>query len=111
MVKFTEVLTYPFRNVKDFLIGGVINIFFWAIIPLFFIFGYLVRIMQNTINNVDMIPDWKEWKDLAKKGIDSIFIIIVYIIVPLIVLIAAPRFRSAYPKLLEFSGIPFKQDD
>ena len=88
MVKFTEVLTYPFRNSKDFLIGGIINIFFWAVIPLFFIFGYLIRIMRNTINNIDMIPDWNEWKDLAKKGIDAIFIVAVYVVIPLIIFIA-----------------------
>jgi hypothetical protein len=66
-------LTYLFdddRWVVKLLIGTVLMIFGFLIIPIFFVQGYLVKIVRNMLDGLEKpLPEWEDWGKLFMDGL------------------------------------------
>jgi len=50
-------------------IGGVIALFSFLLLPIFFLIGYQLAVMRNVIKNVEHpLPAWENWGELFKEG-------------------------------------------
>ncbi len=56
--------------IKKIVIGGVIALFSFLLIPIFFLIGYQVAIVRNVMNGEeDPLPEWEEWGQLFMDGL------------------------------------------
>lgn len=80
-------LGYPFRGewVGRIVIGGALTLLSFLLLPILPVYGYLVRVLADTIDGAAEPPEWTDWGDLLVTGIASIVIVIAYAIVPLFV--------------------------
>ena len=83
---FGEAFRYPFQKVASILIGGVLYLLSFLIIPVFFVEGYFVRVMADTIEGKDDMPEWSDWGYLFGKGVGAFVISIVYLLIPMIII-------------------------
>ncbi len=72
--------------VRTVAIGGLLSILSVLIIPIFFILGYLVRVLRQTATGNDEPPVFDEWGDLGVDGAKAFVIAFVYSFVPLALL-------------------------
>jgi hypothetical protein len=80
--------SYPTNRadwIKTVLIGGVLSFFGILLIPLFVVYGYVIRVVRATIDGEDEPPVFEEWGDLLVEGLKAWLIGVVYMLVPLIV--------------------------
>jgi hypothetical protein len=81
----TESLDY-LRDSDDaletVLIGGVLLIFSWLLVPLFAVMGYIVRVVRRTAAGNDEAPAFEDWEDLVVTGAKAFAIQFVYGVVP-----------------------------
>lgn len=85
MVNYIESLKYPFLDKKNFLIGFLMSVFWWLIIPMFFVFGYIVESIRETLQGNDNLPNWftsQNWKKFFMHGIMLTLILMIYILPP-----------------------------
>lgn len=78
-------LTYPTRGeswIARFLIGGVLSLLSFLILPAFIVTGYLVRALGSTIRGDPDPPDWEDWGGLLVDGLKATLVILVYAVVP-----------------------------
>jgi hypothetical protein len=67
--------TFPFEGQdwqKRFVIGAVLMLvsFFIPVIPVIFVFGYIVQVMRRVIEEQDLaLPEWDDW---GKLGVDGL---------------------------------------
>jgi len=87
-VDFGEAFRYPLQNLGNILVGGVLYILGIFIIPAFLVYGYIIQVMSDTIEGKDEMPKWENWGDLLVKGICSFIIVLIYLIAPIIIIIA-----------------------
>ena len=84
----SESITY-LRNsdevVKTVLIGGVLSILSFLLLPAFIVSGYLVRVLQRTMHGNDEAPVFDDWEELLIDGLKAFAIALVYGLVPTIV--------------------------
>jgi hypothetical protein len=75
-------LTYAFdddRWVVKLLIGALLMLFSFLIVPAFFVQGYLVKIVRNMMDGVENpLPEWDDWGKLFMDGLYLIIAGIVY---------------------------------
>ncbi|HET7323864.1 MAG TPA: DUF4013 domain-containing protein [Halococcus sp.] len=71
--------------VKTVLIGGLLSILSFLLIPAFIVSGYLVRVLQRTMNENDEAPVFEDWESLLVDGLKAFAITLVYGLVPTIV--------------------------
>ncbi|MCL7419132.1 MAG: DUF4013 domain-containing protein, partial [Halalkalicoccus sp.] len=74
--------------VTTVLLGGVLTLFAFLLVPLFAVAGYLVRVLDRTANGDDEPPVFDEWGELIVDGLKASAIAFVYALVPTVVLIA-----------------------
>lgn len=74
--------------VRTVIIGGILSLFAFLIVPLFAIAGYLVRVLDRTANGDDEAPVFDDWGDLIVDGAKASAIAFVYALVPAVVLAA-----------------------
>ncbi len=72
--------------VRTVAIGGLLSILSVLIIPIFFVLGYLVRVLRQTTTGNDEPPVFDEWGDLGVDGAKAFVIAFVYSFVPLALL-------------------------
>lgn len=87
---FNEVITYPLQREdwpKTILIGGVLSLLGFLIIPFLFVYGYIVRTIQVSGTEGSSPPAFEGWSDLLVDGIKAWVIGIVYMLIPLLVAI------------------------
>ncbi|RZN60864.1 DUF4013 domain-containing protein [Methanonatronarchaeum sp. AMET6-2] len=80
-------LTYPIEGdgaLKNILIGGILLIFSWLLIPAFIAIGYLIKVGSTTTQNKDLMPAFGDWFRLLKRGFVGWVIAIAYAIIPLV---------------------------
>lgn len=69
-----KALAYVFddeRWVTKILIGAVVALFSFLIIPAFFLVGYMIEIVRNVMAGVEKpLPEWKEWGKLFMDGLN-----------------------------------------
>ena len=87
-----SAIRYPAESddvVKTVLIGGVLAVFSFLVVPLFVLAGYLVRVFDRTVAGDEVPPAFDEFSEMTVTGIKATVIGIVYGFVPLAVGIAA----------------------
>ncbi|WP_243637752.1 DUF4013 domain-containing protein [Natrarchaeobius oligotrophus] len=67
------------------IIGSVLGLLSFLLIPAFFVAGYLVRVLETTVDGADEPPEFEEWGDLFVKGLVATVISIVYSFVPFVI--------------------------
>lgn len=84
-----EAITYP-RNSDDalrtILIGGVLGILGFLVIPTILVFGYLMRVLRRSMDGLDEPPVFDEWGALLLDGVKGALVVFAYSLLPLIVL-------------------------
>jgi hypothetical protein len=73
---------------RTVIIGGILSLFGFLIVPLFAIMGYLVRVLDRTANGDDEAPVFEDWEELIVEGAKASAITFAYMLIPLAVLIA-----------------------
>ncbi|KYH26671.1 hypothetical protein HAPAU_17710 [Halalkalicoccus paucihalophilus] len=74
--------------VTTVLLGGVMTLFAFLLVPLFAVAGYLVRVLDRTARGDDEPPVFDEWGELIVDGLKASAIAFVYALVPTVVLLA-----------------------
>lgn len=69
-------------RLRTVLIGGVLLIFGWLLLPLFLVMGYAVRVIRRTATGDETVPGFDDWGDLAVTGAKAFVIQFVYGAVP-----------------------------
>ncbi|WP_424006094.1 DUF4013 domain-containing protein [Haloferax denitrificans] len=84
----SESLNY-LRNgedwVKTVLIGGVLGLLSFLIVPTFLVIGYLLRVVRATMKGDEQPPVFDDWGDMAIDGVKGFAIAFVYALVPAII--------------------------
>lgn len=89
MNDLNDVLTYPTESddwVKTVLIGGVLSLFGFLLVPLFLVYGYLVRALRANLEGEPEPPTFDAWGELLVDGLKATIIGFVYMLVPLVVM-------------------------
>lgn len=67
-----EVLSYPFRDPKwleKFLIGSLLFLVSFLVLPLLLIYGYFAEMLRNAIEGKELsLPEWDEWEKKFTEG-------------------------------------------
>lgn len=81
-----DAISYP-RNGEDWLkttlIGGVLLILSFLIVPIFIVQGYFVRVLRSSAKGEEEPPVFDEWGELIVDGLKAFVISLVYVGVPL----------------------------
>lgn len=80
-----EGLSYPFKGDNALgrnVIGGLLVAFSWLIVPGLAHYGYLVRVLRDTVGGEEDPPEFEEWGELILDGVKMLVVSIVYAIVP-----------------------------
>ena len=92
MVDYVEVAKYPLLDIKNFFIGFVMGTLWFLIVPLIFVYGYIVESIRETINQSNKLPHWfslENWLKFFKHGLFVFAIGAIYLLPPLIISAAA----------------------
>lgn len=84
---FEEGMKFPLEGddaVKRIVIGGLLGIFSWLIIPAFALVGYYVQVAQAGVEQHAEPPAFDDWGDLIVQGIVGTVIMIAYAIIPIL---------------------------
>lgn len=83
-----DAINYP-RNreepLQPILIGGVLTLLGFLFVPLLFVGGYLMRVLDQTIADDPEPPTFGDWGDLLMGGITALVIAVVYLLIPAVV--------------------------
>lgn len=88
MVAIGDAISYPMERddwIKTVLIGGVLTIFSFLIIPALPVYGYVVRAIRTSLGGQAEPPAFDDWGSLFVEGIQAWVIGIIYMIIPGIV--------------------------
>lgn len=80
--------TYPTQHdgwLKTVLIGGVLAFFGFLLIPLFVVYGYVVRAIRTSIEGESEPPVFEEWTSLLVEGLKAWLIGVIYLLIPAVV--------------------------
>lgn len=83
-------LSYPMQGdswIGRILIGGIIGFLSILFFPIFIFVGYLVRVLESTINGDPEPPEWDDWGGLFVDGIKATIVGIAYSIIPTVVIL------------------------
>lgn len=81
--KLSQLLSYPFQDndaTKKFLIGSLLALGSFLIVPIFFLLGYFSKIAKR-ISAGDgqlVLPEWENWGDLFKEGARVLGVLFIY---------------------------------
>jgi hypothetical protein len=67
------------------IIGGVLLLFGFLLIPLFLVWGYVVRVLDRTAQGNHEPPVFEEWSELTIDGAKAFAILLAYSLVPVVV--------------------------
>ena len=84
----TDALTYLKDSddvLKTTILGGVFVLLSVLIIPVFFVWGYVVRVLERTGSGDDDAPTFDDWGALTVDGAKAALIALAYSLVPLAV--------------------------
>lgn len=73
---------------RTVIIGGILSLFGFLIVPLFAVAGYLVRVLDRTASGDDEAPVFEDWGELIVEGAKATAIAFVYALVPMAVFLA-----------------------
>lgn len=85
MPMINDALTYP-TNHDDWkgtiLIGGILSLLGFLLIPLLPVYGYLIRVIRYRLDGDPQPPTFGDWEELFVDGIKAFVIMFVYFIIP-----------------------------
>lgn len=88
MAELGDVITYPTEGdnwlVTTF-IGGVLLFFSFLLIPMFLVYGYLVRVIRTVTADEAEPPSFDDWGSMLVEGLQAWIIGLIYLLIPLIV--------------------------
>lgn len=85
---FQEAITYPTESddwIKTVLIGGLLVLFGVLLVPMFFVYGYLVEVLRGRFDDETVPPEFDDWGDLLLDGFQAWAVGVIYLLIPLIV--------------------------
>jgi len=88
-IDIEAAVTYPTESddwVLTVLIGGILALFSFLLLPLFLVTGYIVRVIRAGIADDPAPPTFDDWGTLLTEGFVGFVVTLVYQLVPLIVL-------------------------
>jgi hypothetical protein len=88
MVDITEAVTYPTESeesVKIILIGGILSLLSFLVIPAILLQGYLIQVIRARFDEAPELPAFDDWGTLLTDGVQALVIGIIYLLVPLLV--------------------------
>lgn len=83
----SDALYYPTRgeqSVLTIILGGVLSLLSILLIPLLFVFGYYVRVLETTANGADEPPQFDDWGSLGVSGLVAVLVTAAYYLVPVL---------------------------
>lgn len=83
-----RAIRYPAGSddvVRTVAIGGVLSLLGFLLVPLVFLAGYGVRVLERTSDGYEEPPAFDEWGELAVTGVQATAIAAVYALVPAVV--------------------------
>ncbi|MFP4590184.1 MAG: DUF4013 domain-containing protein [Halobacteriales archaeon] len=84
-----DAVQYPMNRsnwLTTVIIGGLLWIFSFLLIPLFFVYGIAIRAMQRTMAGDDEPPQFEDWGELLVDGVQAWLIGLIYTIIPLVLM-------------------------
>ncbi|NEU56239.1 DUF4013 domain-containing protein [Halorussus sp. MSC15.2] len=87
---FETALRYPVDGddrIETIVIGGLLTLFSWLLIPAVFVAGYLQRVLARTTAD-DRAPSFDDWGDLFGEGLKAVAVTLAYFAVPVVLLTA-----------------------
>ena len=79
-----EVLSYPFKDPKwleKFLIGSLLFLASFLVLPLLLIYGYFAEMLRNAIEGKELsLPDWDDWEKKFADGARLSLIGLIYML-------------------------------
>lgn len=88
MVDIEAAATYPMESddvVEIVLIGGVLLLFSWLVVPALLAYGYVISAIQSRYEGEAAPPSFEDWETLLVDGAKAVAIGLVYMVVPLLV--------------------------
>ena len=88
MAPIEDAVTYPTENdewLKIILIGGVLTVFGFLIVPMLPVYGYIVRTLRHRLDGQPEPPSFEDWGSLFVDGLQAWIIGIIYLLIPLVV--------------------------
>lgn len=88
MAALGDAITYPMERedwIKNVLIGGILVLFGFLLVPMFLVYGYLVRVIRASMAGRAEPPAFEEWGSLLVEGLQAWIIGLIFMIVPLAV--------------------------
>lgn len=85
-----EALSYPTsgdQGIARILIGGVLMLFFFLIVPLFLVYGYAVRALGAVAQGEETPPAFEDWTGMLVDGVKAWVISLIYSIVPYVIVV------------------------
>ena len=82
-----DAIYYPSRGddaLMTILIGGVLTILSFLLIPIFFVFGYFLRVLEQTVEGDDQPPVFDDWGSLGVQGLLAFVVTFVYYLIPVL---------------------------
>ncbi|MGB9977734.1 DUF4013 domain-containing protein [Methanobacterium sp.] len=74
-------ISYPFSNSKRIIgLGFLLSICSLLIIPVVFAGGYLLRIIENTLNGDYELPPFGQWRKMFIDGLKVITVVLLYML-------------------------------
>lgn len=87
-MEFNDIVTYPMGRddwLKTILIGGVLTFLSILVVPIFLVYGYILRTIRGCLVGETEPPVFDEWGELLVDGLQAAIIGIIYMIVPILV--------------------------
>ena len=109
MVDYKEAITYPLIDIKSFFIGFVLSVFWFLLLPLLFVWGYVVETIRETLQQSNKLPHWftfGNWITFLKHGVMIFIIGIAYLLPPLIVDMTAFSLSGNFMDTIIAGGTP-----
>ena len=73
-----DSIAYPISDFKNFIIFTVILLFSFLIIPIPFVAGYIYKVIAETIDGNDTLPEFDDFGDIFINGLKMIGIVLAY---------------------------------
>lgn len=83
----TESLQYLRTSedwVKTLLIGGVLGLLGFLIVPMLIVYGYMMRVLRARMAGEETVPEFSDWGDMTVDGLKAFVIAFVYGLIPAI---------------------------
>jgi hypothetical protein len=93
MTSLEDALSYPRETADDnewetILIGGLLGILGFLLVPLFVLSGYFVRVLRDVMAGDETAPTFADWDEMLVDGLKATAISLVYLLVPFFLLAA-----------------------